>query len=165
MQDIRIYLPHYFPLRSNSKSNVPWINDPGPAEFPTEHAFVSSPPAGSKGPDDITLLAIPGLDGGAALIWTAFQNGIMPNGTAGHSGGPTLCTVAGYDPSTGTLVENVSVAGKCDGLIADPARGRLIATVNEDDYSAFNLIEPATRTVIRFMYSPDPAVSGERRNR
>jgi hypothetical protein len=113
-----------------------------------------------KGPDDITLLATPGLDGGAALIWTAYQNGIDANGTAGKPGGPTQSTVAGYDPSTGNLVVSISVTGKCDGLIADPAEGRLIATVNEDAHSVFNVIDPATSTVTIYTYSPDPAVSG-----
>lgn len=122
--------------------------------------LVSAPPTGSKGPDDITLLAGDGLDGGKAVIWTAFQNGINPNGTPGTTGGPTQSTIAGYDPSTGTLVRSVHVTGKIDGLTADPALGMLIATVNEDANSALNLVDPETGTVTTYTYSPSPEVAG-----
>ncbi|MDA4118172.1 MAG: hypothetical protein OK455_07495 [Thaumarchaeota archaeon] len=122
--------------------------------------FVSTPPPGAKGPDDITLLPTKGLDGGKALIWTAFQNGINPDGTPGAPGGPTQSTVAGYDPSTGTLVRVIQVTGKVDGLTADPKLDALIATVNEDANSAFNLIDPALGTVTTYTYAPNPAVAG-----
>jgi hypothetical protein len=106
------------------------------------------------------MLAVDGLDGGKPLIWTAFQNGINPDGTPGTTGGPTQSTVAGYDPSTGALVRTIQVTGKADGLTADPWLGALIATVNEDDHSALNLIDPETGTVTTYAYSPDPAVAG-----
>jgi len=131
----------------------------GPSTLPST-ALVSAPPAGAKGPDDITLMAVRGLDGGKALIWTAYQNGINPDGTPGAPGGPTQSTVAGYDPSTGSLVRSIQVTGKVDGLTADPKMGVLIATDNEDDHSAFNLIYPATGAVATYTYSPDPAVTG-----
>jgi hypothetical protein len=121
--------------------------------------FVAPPPAGATGPDDITRLAIPGVDHGRALIWTAYQNGIDPNGTAGKTGGPTQSTVAGYDPITGALIKTISVTGKVDGLTADLKTGKLIATVNEDNNSAFNVISPKTGTITTFKYSPSPAVS------
>jgi hypothetical protein len=71
-----------------------------PATLPGT-VFVAAPPPGATGPDDITRLATPGVDGGRALIWTAYQNGINPDGTPGTPGGPTRSTVAGYDPSPG----------------------------------------------------------------
>jgi len=122
--------------------------------------FVAAPPPGATGPDDITHLATPGVDGDRALIWTAYQNGINPDGTPGTPGGPTQSTVAGYDPFSGRLVETIAVTGKVDGLTAYPSRDHLIATVNEDDNSAVNLIDAATRTVAAYHYSPDPAVAG-----
>jgi hypothetical protein len=91
------------------------------------------------------------------VIWTAYQNGINPDGTPGTPGGPTASTVAGYDAHTGALVTTIPVTGKVDGLTAYPAKDRLIATVNEDLNSAFNLIEPATGTVTTYQYSPSPA--------
>ena len=122
--------------------------------------FVASPPAGSKGPDDITLLAAHGLVYGRPLIWTAYQNGINPDGTPSSPGGPTQSTVAGYDPSTGVLERSIPVTGKIDGLTAWPSMGVLIATVNEDDNSGFDLVNPTSGSVTAFTYSPNPAVSG-----
>ncbi|MCI4366823.1 MAG: hypothetical protein L3K08_03630 [Thermoplasmata archaeon] len=122
--------------------------------------FVAGPPTGAKGPDDLTTLAVPGLDHGRALIYTAFQNGINPNGTAGTSGGRTQSTVVGYDPSTGFLVRGINVTGKIDGLTADLHTGRLLATVNEDANSAFEVIYPSTGAVATYTYSPSPTVSG-----
>ena len=122
--------------------------------------FVAAPPPGAKGPDDITSLAVPGVDGGRLVIWTAYQNGINADGTPGTPGGPTASTVAGYDAKTGALVATIAVTGKVDGLTAYSAKGRLIATVNEDLNSAFNLIDPASGAVTTYQYSPSPAVSG-----
>jgi hypothetical protein len=68
--------------------------------------------------------------------------------------------VAGYDPFTGRLVETIAVTGKVDGLTAYPSHHRLVATVNEDDNSALNLVDAATRTAVTYHYSPSPAVSG-----
>jgi hypothetical protein len=130
-----------------------------PATLPGT-TFVAAPPPGAKGPDDITALASQGVDNGSLVIWTAYQNGINPDGTPGTPGGPTQSTVAGYDAKTGALVKTIAVTGKVDGLTADPAIGRLIATVNEDSNSAFNLVNPATGAVTTYQYSPDPAVSG-----
>ncbi|HWG61034.1 MAG TPA: hypothetical protein VG253_04910 [Streptosporangiaceae bacterium] len=105
-------------------------------------------------------MAVPGVDGGRLVIWTAYQNGINPDGTPGTPGGPTKTTMAGYDAKTGALVKTIAVTGKVDGLTADPALGRLIATVNEDSNSAFNLVNPAAGAVSTYQYSPSPAVSG-----
>lgn len=122
--------------------------------------FVSAPPSGAKGPDDLALLSVHGLDHGRDLVWTAFQNGVNPNGTAGSPGGPTWSTVVAYDPGTGAIVRSVNVTGKVDGLAADRWTGTILATVNEDDHSAFNVIYPATGAVATYRYSPDPAVNG-----
>jgi hypothetical protein len=131
----------------------------GPSTLPGT-TLVSAPPAGATGPDDITLMAVKGLDGGRELVWTAYQNGINPDGTPGTPGGPTQSTVAGYDPSTGAVVRTIMVTGKVDGLTADPMIGALIATDNEDDNSAFNLIYPGIGSVMTYAYSPNPAVDG-----
>jgi hypothetical protein len=122
--------------------------------------LVSSPPTGDKGPDDITYLTTPSLDGGNPMIWTAYQNGIQANGTAGTPGGPTQSTIAGYDASTGTLVTSIQVTGKSDGLSADQITGKLISTLNEDSHSSMAVIDPATGTVTYYTYSPNPGVSG-----
>lgn len=131
----------------------------GPGTLP-EKTLVAAPPRGASGPDDLAALAVRGVDGGRVVLWTAYQNGINADGTPGTPGGPTASTVAGYDAKTGALVETVLVTGKVDGLAADPALGRLIATVNEDANSAFNLVNPATGAYTTYKYSPSPEVSG-----
>ena len=127
----------------------------GPGTLPSK-LFVSAPPTGAKGPDDITLLAVDGH----TLIWTAFQNGINPDGTPGTPGGPTKSIVAGYDPKTGALAKSIQVTGKVDGLTADPRIEALIATDNEDSNSAINLVYPETGAVITYAFSPSPEVAG-----
>jgi hypothetical protein len=146
-------------LASSSAAAAPVIHPSAWSTLPNT-TLVATPPSGAKGADDIAWMVNDGLDHGKALIWTAYQNGINPNGSPGAPGGPTNSTVAGYDPSTGALVTSFSVAGKVDGLSADRDLGRLIATVNEDDNSALQLIEPATGAVTTYAYSPNPAVSG-----
>ena len=123
-------------------------------------SFVSAPPNGAAGPDDITSLAVDGLDAGRALIWTAYQNGINPNGTPGTRYGPTQSTVAGYDPISGSLIRMINVSGKVDGLTGDAAAGKLIATANEDASSVLNIIDPETGSVTTYAYSPSPEVTG-----
>ena len=51
------------------------------------------------------------------------------------------------------------VTGKCDGLTADPALGRVIATVNEDAHSSVYLIDPAGGAV-HYRYSAPLASKG-----
>lgn len=131
----------------------------GPSTLPAL-SFVGTPPPGAKGPDDITSLAVDGVDHGKPVVWTAFQNGINPDGTPGTSGGPVQSTVAGYDGQTGALVESIPVTGKVDGLTADRAHRELIATVNEDANSALNIVDPARATVTTYDYSPSPEVNG-----
>ena len=131
----------------------------GPATLPST-TFVSAPPAGASQPDDLTLSTTPGLDHGQPVIWTEYQNGIQPNGTARSPGGATQSDVVGYDLSTGAVVQSVKVTGHVDGMTFDTETGGLIATSNEDDFSTFNLINPASGAVTTYQYSPNPAVSG-----
>ena len=150
----------FLPALAASAAAAPGQARPAGPVMLSAATFVAAPPPGAKGPDDITPLAVPGVDGGRLVIWTAYQNGINADGTPGTPGGPTASTVAGYDVKTGALVTTIPVTGKVDGLTAYPAKGQLIATVNEDLNSAFNLIDPAARTVTTYQYSPNPAVSG-----
>jgi hypothetical protein len=94
-------------------------------------------------PDDITLMG--------GHVFTAFQDGVGPTGTASPTGNTDSTIV---ELSTGgALVHQWDVTGKVDGLTADPARGRLIATVNEDGNSSLYTVSPATDRVIHFTYS------------
>ncbi len=101
------------------------------------HSYV---PAGSSTaksepltlPDDITALG--------HHLFTAFQNGVGPQGQA-SSDGNTDSTVVEFT-ARGKVIRQWNIKGKCDGLTADPAAGVLIATVNEDANSSLYTIRP-----------------------
>lgn len=107
-------------------------------------------PAQTK-PDDVTV-----LDG---HVFTPFQNGVGPNGESA-SGGGSQSTVAEYD-ATGHQVATYLLTGRCDGLTADPARHRVLASINEDSNSSLAVITPANATaagsITSYAYSPSPA--------
>ncbi len=84
------------------------------------------------GPDDITS-----LDGG---IYVAWQNGVGSMGEP-SSTGVTASTVIGYS-MRGHRRASWRLTGKIDGMSADPASHRLIATVNEDGNSSLYTISP-----------------------
>ncbi len=84
-------------------------------------------------PDDITHLG--------NHIFVGFQNEVGPQGQP-NAVGNADSTVVEFDLH-GHAVAQWDIAGKCDGLTADPATGRIIATVNEDANSSLYLIDPA----------------------
>lgn len=83
-------------------------------------------------PDDITQ-----LDG---VIFSGFQNGVGPQGQPSADGN-TDSTVVAFSRS-GHALAQWDVAGKTDGVTADPAIGGVIATVNEDANSSLYTITP-----------------------
>ncbi|HEY1625674.1 MAG TPA: hypothetical protein VGG16_17925 [Streptosporangiaceae bacterium] len=83
-------------------------------------------------PDDITQYN--------GTLYAAFQNGVGPQGQASSSGNKDS-TVVEFKPG-GTVVAQWDVAGKCDGLTANPSTGEIIATVNEDANSSLYGITP-----------------------
>lgn len=121
------------------------------------HSF----PVGSKrhsealaGPDDITVLG--------GHLYTAFQNGVGPQGEASTDGN-TYSTVVEFTAS-GRVVRQWDIKGKCDGLTANPGRRLVIATVNEDANSSIYTITPGGRPagqVQRYRYNkPLPHFGG-----
>jgi hypothetical protein len=115
-----------------------------------EHATAKGPERLSK-PDDITF-----LDG---HIFLAFQNGVGPQGEASSTGnGASTVVELGWN---GQPVGQWDVVGKCDGLTADPAIGRVIATVNEDANSSLYTIDPRGGATAHYHYSePLPSFGG-----
>jgi hypothetical protein len=93
-------------------------------------------------PDDITR-----LDG---YLFTAFQNGVGPQGQA-NADGNRDSTVVEFTVS-GAVVKQWDIQGKADGLTADPRTGLLVATVNEDAHSSLYTIRPATGLVMHYSY-------------
>jgi len=117
--------------------------------------LVHTTPAGRERlsePDDITAL---GDD-----IFVAFQNGVGPQGQASTTGNKDS-TVVEFNRS-GKALDQWDVVGKCDGLTADAAIDRLIATVNEDANSSIYLIRPvAGAKAVHYRYSePLPSNGG-----
>lgn len=83
-------------------------------------------------PDDITML---GLD-----IFVGFQNGVGPQGQASTSG--NLDSTVVEMTRSGKEVAQWDIAGKADGVTADPYNDEVIATVNEDANSSLYAITP-----------------------
>lgn len=115
-----------------------------PASSPTVFAPA---PSGAGKPDDITM-----LDG---LLYVTYQNNAGPDGSpmGSHS------TVVAFN-STGHAGHIWSIAGRVDGLTADPTHHRVLATANEDLNSTLYAITPGNKTPTHYIYSPDPAQRG-----
>jgi hypothetical protein len=94
-------------------------------------------------PDDITQL---GRD-----IFVTFQNGVGPQGQASTDGNLDS-TVVEFSPS-GHAVAQWDLAGKCDGLTADPDTGTVVATVNEDLHSSLYTIDPDGGSATHYSYN------------
>jgi len=74
-------------------------------------------------------------------IFIGNQNGVGSDGAAASTGA-TQSTIQEYDHK-GNLITSWKITGKCDGLAADVANNRLIATVNEDGNSSMYIITPS----------------------
>jgi hypothetical protein len=114
------------------------------------HTFLTSGSTSAQseslsGPDDITRWG--------HELFVGFQNGVGPLGQASGDGNRDS-TVVEFT-LTGQVISQWDVAGKTDGLTADPRRG-VLASVNEDGNSALYLIRPnapAGDALTRFSYS------------
>ena len=101
-------------------------------------------------PDDITAAD--------QYLFTAFQNGVGPQGQAAPDG--TRDSTVVEFTRCGRVIRQWDIRGKCDGLTADPARHRVIATVNEDAHSSVYTIAPwaaPAGQVRHYTYSGDSA--------
>ena len=92
-------------------------------------------------PDDITQFA--------GLLYTAFQNGVGPQGQPAPDGNADS-TVVEFTAG-GSVVAQWDVTGKVDGLTANPGTGDVIATVNEDLHSS--LYDITGGTVVHYAYN------------
>jgi hypothetical protein len=95
------------------------------------------------GPDDMAYLG--------GHIFVGFQNGVGSMGEASPLGKDS--TIVEFDLQ-GHKIAQWDVVGKNDGLGADPATNRLIATVNEDGNSSVYLIDPTAGSApVHYHYS------------
>ncbi len=100
-------------------------------------------------PDDIT-----NLNGD---IFLAYQNGVGAKGEP-TSSGVGNSTIVEYGPN-GSTIASWSITGKCDGMTADAANNRILATVNEDGNSSMYIITPGSAQPQHLTFSPDPATA------
>ena len=94
-------------------------------------------------PDDITR-----LDG---HLFTAFQNGVGPQGQAAADGNRDS-TVVEFTTG-GTVLHQWDLRGKVDGLTADRRSGLVVATANEDANSSLYTIRPTIDLVAHYRYN------------
>jgi hypothetical protein len=120
-----------------AKLSHPYVSD---GKRKTEHL---------TSPDDITVLG--------HHIFTAFQNGVGPQGQP-TSDGNDDSTVVEFTPG-GKVVHQWDLRGKCDGITADTQRGILIATIDEDANSSVYTIAPGApkgAQVVHYHYNRNP---------
>lgn len=122
------------------------------AHRPALRTTVFASSGSSAGPDDLTT-----LDG---KVFVAFQNGVGSQGEAAPNGA-TDSTVFEYS-RIGKRLASWHLTGKIDGMTADRARHRIVATVNEDGHSSLDTItvRGATSTIRHFTYTPSPLPHG-----
>jgi hypothetical protein len=101
-------------------------------------------------PDDIAALG--------GHLYVGFQNNLGPQGEVAGSGNLDS-TLVELTP-TGSIVKQWDVKGKIDGMGADPATGRVIATVNEDSKSSLYVESGGTITHYTYTQSPLPHMGG-----
>jgi len=94
-------------------------------------------------PDDITRAG--------GKLFTGFQNGVGPQGEPSTDGNRDS-TVVEFTPN-GRVIRQWDIRGKCDGLTADPHKGQVIATVNEDLHSSLYRIDLRSGHVTHYLYS------------
>ncbi len=100
-------------------------------------------------PDDIVR-----LDGNLFVTW---QNNAGPTGTP-----PGPSTVVEYNDQ-GAVLNQWSITGRVDGLGADPLKHVVYATINEDQNSSFEIINPNASGAAQLQplnYSPAPNAMG-----
>jgi len=101
-------------------------------------------------PDDIVALG--------GKIYVGFQNGVGSQGEVAPSGNLDS-TLVEFTP-TGSIVKQWDVTGKIDGMGADPATGRVLASVNEDSKSSLYVESGGTITHYTYAQSPLPHKGG-----
>jgi len=103
-------------------------------------------------PDDIATMG--------GNIFVGNQNGVGSEGEA-SSTGVLKSNVIEYN-ATGKQISSWSITGKCDGLKADTANNRLIATVNEDGNSSMYIITPSAVVTNQVKHITFKAAAGQK---
>jgi hypothetical protein len=83
-------------------------------------------------------------------LYVGFQNGVGSQGEVSPSGNLDS-TLVEFTPA-GSVVKQWDLTGKIDGMGADPATGRVFATVDEDSKSSLYVV--SSGTVTHYTYTP-----------
>ncbi len=114
------------------------------------HTILDGASHGWKGPDDLTNIG--------NELYVAFQNGVPSTG--GSAGTPRDSTIVKFTRE-GAIKQTWPVTGKIDGLTADPAHNRVIATVNEDGNSSlYTVPNDGGKTPTHYTYDVNPLPHG-----
>ncbi|MGH9122212.1 MAG: fibronectin type III domain-containing protein, partial [Acidimicrobiales bacterium] len=146
---------------SNSRSATPLLSgaEPGPyfaVQLTLGSALthkVGSTSTALTNPDDIVEMG--------GNLFVAFQNGVGSTGGASSSGNTNSTLVE--LTQLGAYLGQWDVTGKIDGIGADFANQRIVATVNEDGNSSLYTITPSAppaTAVAHYTYTPSILPSG-----
>jgi len=120
-----------------------------------KHSFVPAGQTATKTehltqPDDIVSLG--------GNLYVGFQNGVGSQGEESGSGNldSTLLEIT----PKGSVVKQWDMRGKIDGMGADAATGRVLASVNEDSKSSLYVESGGTVTHYAYTQSPLPHMGG-----
>lgn len=100
-------------------------------------------------PDDLAAIG--------SHLFVGFQNGVDSKG--GTAGQPQNSTLVEFEIN-GTIDHSWPITGKIDGLGADSANSRVVATVNEDGNSSLYTVGVDTGAVQHYTYSQNPLPHG-----
>ena len=79
-------------------------------------------------------------------VYVAYQNATQPTGSGGKS------AIVEYD-SSGKVVGQIAVKGRCDGMRWDPYSNLMWLTVNEDANSSMLTWDPISRNITHYDFS------------
>ncbi len=107
--------------------------------------FAGAAPTGAIAPDDLAIAA----DGKS--LWVGYGNGACTFGPGAIGvnpgcpmGTPANSNLVDYDASSGSVLQNITIAGHLDGLKIDPATGDVWATENEDGNPTLAIVNAKT---------------------
>ncbi len=116
--------------------------------------FAGAPHHGVSGPDDIAYLN--------GHVFVAWQNGVGTKGEAAPGTHKTQSLLVEYRKN-GHVAASWNLAGKIDGIGADPNLKAIVATANEDGKSHLFTVKPGApkaRQVTLYRYAPAPDSKG-----
>jgi hypothetical protein len=150
---------------SSSSSPSASPSPTGPPKVLTSHQIVfgellkhSFQPGGTGAMQTERLSQPDDIAAAGGHLYVGFQNGVGSQGEPSGSGNldGTLIEIT----PAGHVVKQWDLTGKIDGMGADPATGRVFASVNEDSKSSLYVLSGGTVTHYTYAQSPLPHMGG-----